>query len=68
MVPSRDRDTILAEIISDSLGLKEYVIHLAKLLIGVPVVSSGLGGMFHPLVKMLALVMVIVGRSDLEFK
>jgi hypothetical protein len=55
MDPSRDKDTIFTEFISNSLDVEEDIIHLAELLIGVPVVGPGLSGMFYPLVTMLAL-------------
>lgn len=56
MGPSGNRNTVLAELVGDSLNMKQRVIHLAELLVGVPVVGSGLGAMLHPLVAMLTLV------------
>jgi len=46
--------------------MKEGVVHLPDLLIGAPVVCPGLGGVFHPLMTMLALMMVTL--SMLCFK
>lgn len=64
MASSRDGDTILAEIISDSLDLKEGVIHLAELPIGASVVGPCLRGLFHPVVTMLALATIILSGSE----
>jgi len=64
MASSRDGDTILAEIISDSLDLKEGVIHLAELPVSVPIVGPRLGGLFHPVVTMLALATIILSGSE----
>ena len=48
--------------------MKEGVVHLPKLLVSVLVVSPDLGGILHPLVKVLTLMMVILSMSCLKYK
>jgi len=63
VTPPRDPNTILTEVVSDSFNVEKGVIHLAELLISVPVVGPGPGGLLHPLVKVLALMVMVLSRS-----
>ena len=68
MDPSRNRNSVLAEFVGDSLDLEEDVIHLTKLLFSIPVVCPGLGAVFHPLVTVLALMIVVLSMPYSKFE
>ena len=62
-IPSWDGDTNFTKAISDSPDVEEAVVHLAELLIGVPVVCPSLGGPLYPLVTMLTLMEAVLRNS-----
>ena len=59
MFPSWDNDTILTEVVGNFFDVEDGVIHLTELLFSIPVIGSGLGVLFHPLVTVFALTMML---------